>query len=82
MLHPQGYAVITQDGRVITEYDTFTCAHGNEIVRVAVGTVSKAPFCQKCNARICKKCAAIAHASLEHVPTEMMIQRMERPGRR
>ncbi len=82
MLRPGGYAFVTEaDGTVSREQDTFSCAHGNEIVRVAPGHQVDTPVCHRCMGRLCTKCAAEAAQTLRCIPTEQMILNMESRGR-
>lgn len=80
MLKALGYGAISRDGQVVEEFDTFTCAHGNEIVRVAPGMAAQAPFCRSCMKHICLKCQGLARVH-GCVPTELMIMNMERRRR-
>jgi hypothetical protein len=82
MLRAQGYATITDPEKPIVERDTFTCAHGNEIIFVRPGMVNQAPMCLKCMKRICKACAATAHATGECSPFEKKLEELEREIRR
>lgn len=79
MLRPGGYVSIhDEEGRLLREGDTFTCAHGNEIVRAGVGFSSvEGAFCARCDQRICAKCAREMAKTGDCIPTEKMIQRME-----
>lgn len=67
---------VMRDGS-IRECDTFTCGHGNELVRVKVGTVNQAPVCLQCMRRICKKCQAEANQTLRCVPFEKRLDLSE-----
>lgn len=80
MLRPGGYATITDDaGRIIRENDTFTCAHGNEIVRVPAGVdpMTVGQYCRCCMKHICEKCAAEMNRTLKCVPFEKLLERWE-----
>ena len=77
-MRAEGYASVTEaDGRVSVEYDTFTCGHGNEIVRVKVGTVNQAPMCMQCMTRICLACQAEAVRTMKCTPFEERLKQME-----
>lgn len=78
MLRPEGYASITEaDGTISQEYDTFTCGHKNEIVRVKVGMVNEAPRCLTCMRRICLSCQREANLTLKCIPFEKRLEAME-----
>lgn len=79
-LEAGGQITVTEADGTVRHFDTFTCAHGNEIVKVLPGMISQAPFCRKCMKPICKRCAAIAHNSLEHMPIERWLDAKERPN--
>lgn len=82
MRNPGGYITVhSGEGKLTRESDSFTCAHGNEIVRVAPGTVDQAPRCLRCMGRICLKCQGIANRTLKCDPIEEKLLRMERRGK-
>lgn len=74
----QGYAIITSPDGPAVEFDTFTCGHNNELVRVKVGTVNEAPVCLSCMRRICLKCQREANRTLKCVPFEKKLELIER----
>lgn len=78
MLRAQGYAIKVDPDRPTVEFDTFTCAHGNELVRVRTGLVNQAPFCMQCMSRICQKCHDIAAQTGECTPFEKKLEEFER----
>lgn len=91
MLHPGGYIAITVDddptkpfseksGTVIREHDTFTCGHGNEIVRVPDGVDAEKRWrrCLCCMKRLCDACAAEMDRTLKCVPFERRLEILER----
>lgn len=84
MLRAGGYATVTEgDGRLSREEDTATCAHGNEIVRIAPGHVPKhingddIDYCCCCKGLLCQKCAAEMNLTLKCVPFEKRLEEME-----
>lgn len=79
MRRPQGYAVTTEPGKADVEEDTFTCAHGNEIifVRPREDPASMGGFCRMCMKHICAACAATGKCE----PFEKKLEAMERSDR-
>lgn len=82
MRNPGGYLTETrnEDNKLLSEKDTFTCGHGNEIVEVPPGTasVTVGAFCRMCGKHICDKCAAEMDRTLKCVPFEKRLDAMER----
>lgn len=60
MRRPGGTLISTYRDGSETHCDTFTCAHGNEIVMVRPGQdpAGMGAHCKTCDALICAKCAA------------------------
>lgn len=80
MLRPGGYTTVTEeDGTLSREADTFTCAHGNEIVLVPPGhdPMTVGAFCRCCMKQICEKCAAEMNRTLRCIPFEKRLEKME-----
>ena len=51
-----GGILITDPNAPLYEQDTFTCAHGNEVVPVEPGfSTTDFPWCKKCMKPVCKK---------------------------
>lgn len=78
MRRPGGYAVTISEAGTHEE-DTFTCAHGNEIVFVRPGQDPSelGGFCQMCMRHICAKCAAAGGCT----PFEKKLEAIERRDR-
>lgn len=74
-----GYRVISEPGKADIENDTFTCAHGNEIVVVPPGmpSVTVGAFCRACMGHICEKCAAEMEKTLKCTPFEKRLEAAE-----
>jgi hypothetical protein len=66
-------SVTEADGTISRECDTFTCAHGNEIVRVLPG-ISPGTICHACMGRICDACAAELMKTLRCMPFEQKLE--------
>jgi hypothetical protein len=75
MRKPGGWTIITEPGKTDIEQDSFTCAHGNEIVIVKArqDPSEMGGFCRMCMAHICAKCAATGACE----PFEKKLLRME-----
>lgn len=75
MRKPMGYGITKMEGVTIEEEDTFTCAHGNEVVFVKPmqDPSEMGGFCRMCMAHICAKCAADGRC----IPFEKKLEAME-----
>ena len=87
MLKAGGWRIITEPGKPDIENDTFTCAHGNDVVRVLAGHLPKyedgrdIEFCPCCKGPLCKQHALEYNASLKCVPFEARLEQMESRAR-
>lgn len=72
MRNTQGYLVISGDAGVISENDTFTCAHCNNIVIVPNKGTPPGGFCQLCNKLVCDACSTKGC-----IPFEKKLEEME-----
>lgn len=70
----QGYMVIVDPAMPTREWDTITCAHGNEVFRVKE---DPGGFCLKCMKPICAKCAYSGSCT----PFEKQLEAWERRDR-
>lgn len=77
-LPSRGYGVIVEPGKETIEFETFTCNHNNEMIRVRPGMVNQAPFCLKCSKPICNRCYAEAMKTGECVTFEQRLDKVER----
>lgn len=57
-LRPQGYATISEDGKVVKEFDTLSCGHCNRIVHVKAKCRPEdiGGLCAVCKKAICPAC--------------------------
>jgi hypothetical protein len=76
---PGGYGITVEPGKKDIEEDSFTCAHGNEIVFVKPfqDPSELGGFCRLCMKHICAKCAAKG----ECTPFEKVLEAMESKDR-
>lgn len=79
MRNPGGFRIVTEPGKAAVENDTFTCAHGNEIVIVPPGIAKQTvgAYCRACGKHICEKCAREMDRTLKCVPFERRLEQME-----
>ncbi len=74
-----GQVTYTNRDGSIEEMDTFTCGHGNEIVKVRPGQdpTTAGGFCRMCMKHICDRCAATGTCA----PFERKLEEMESKAR-
>jgi hypothetical protein len=79
MRQPQGYAVLVDPKRGVSEWDTFTCFHCQKIVQVAarVDPSDLGGFCLMCMKHICGPCAGAGVCR----PFEKRLEEYERKSR-
>jgi hypothetical protein len=79
MLKPGGHIRVELEDGEIREHDTFTCVHGNELVRVPPGVdmMTVGHFCRNCMGHICDSCAEKMNRTLKCVPFEKKLERWE-----
>ncbi len=57
--NPQGFGILTTEGKVVEEVDTFTCFHCSRIVDVPAKAKPEdmGSMCKVCMKLVCKFCA-------------------------
>lgn len=82
MLNPGGYATWTSP-ESLTERDTFTCGHCNNIVIVPpkANPSDLGGMCKSCMKLICPKCTALWNRTNKCTPFEKQLEKIEARAR-